>query len=67
MAAVAAMRSSFERCGFNNTTATFIMDEGFNTPFHLNLVKSSDLKGLVRNASCALQENVNFPFMAVKI
>ena len=66
MAAVAAMRSSFERCGFNNATATFIMDEGFNTPFQLNLVTSSDLKDLVRNASRALPENVKFPFMAVK-
>ena len=67
MAAVAVIHSSSERCGFNNAIVTFTMDEGFSTPFQLNLVTSSDLKDLVlRNASRALTENVKFPFMAVK-
>lgn len=59
-------RAAFVRCGFNNATADFIFDEGFETPEDLLLVTTTDLRDLVRNASRHLPANVSFPFLAVK-
>lgn len=59
-------RAAYERCGFNDETATFIWGQGFETPGDLLLVTTSDLRELVRNASRNLPEDVTFPFLAVK-
>lgn len=62
----AAIRAAYERCGFNDMTADFIFGQGFESPGHLLLVTTSDLRDLVRNASRNLPEDVTFPFLAVK-
>lgn len=61
-----ATRDAYERCGFSAETATFIFEQGFETPIHLLLVTTTDLRDLVRNASRNLPDNVSFPFLAVK-
>lgn len=61
-----ATRLAYGRCGFNDETAEFIFGQGFETPGHLLLVTTSDLRDLVRNASRNLPDNVSFPFLAVK-
>jgi hypothetical protein len=65
MAANLAMRTSLVRCGFNETTSTFIIDQGFDTPSDFLLVTESDLHSMVKTAARYPPEDVAFPFLAI--
>lgn len=61
-----ATHAAFQRCGFNDETSDFLFGQGFESPGHLLLVTTTDLRNLVRNATRNLPEDVSFPFIAVK-
>ena len=66
MAANIAMKASLVRCGFNDKTSAFIIEQGFNSPSDFLLVTESDLNSMIKTAARYPPDDVAFPFLAIK-
>ena len=61
------MRFTFERCGLNDTTATYVMvDQGFDTTEELYMSSKDIFENMIKNAIKSAPPNVTFSSAAIR-
>jgi hypothetical protein len=66
MAARIPMRNAIERCGFNQATAQYFVDQGFEQPSDLLLISVPELRELIKNAQRAPPVGTAFTVIPIK-
>ena len=60
------MRHAIERCGFNQATAQYFVDQGFEEPTDLLLTSVTELRDLIKTAQRAPPAGTSFTIIPIK-